>query len=265
VTGGRPALRVLGREAVRYGAHTIMVDTDESRVYLTLGDDLTGELIGCAGGGRGAAVLGLPAVDPASPARVAGAFQRAAVPLLVAGALGQWPAAAGAIRAAHAERVGQPVFLRYAAEWGASATWHAAEALLLAESALGPTERVFASGPTSVAGAGYVSVTVEHASGARSLLGCGAGPADGGPAAPASLLLLGDTGVMEVTPEGAAIADADGWLDVLAEWLPGALRALRVRPPESARQDRWRRALALLGAVRRSQGSGRPESPEGTR
>ena len=254
---------MLGREVARCGARTVTVDTGEARVYLTLGDDLTAELIGCAGRGRGAAVLGLPALDPAAAARVAGAFKRAHAPLLVEGALGRWPAAGRAIRAAHADRVGQPVFLRYAAEWGASAAWHAAEALLLAEAALGPAERVFGTGPAGTAGAAYVSATVEHASGARSLLGCGAAPAAGVPPAPASLLLLGDTGAMEVTPEGAAIADAEGWLDVLAEWLPGALRALRSGPLEDAGHVRWQRALALLAVVRRSQGSGRPESPEG--
>ena len=266
MTGGQPHRRLLGREVVRWGAHTMLVDAAEARVYLTLGDDLTGELIACAGDGRGAAVLGLPSVDPAGAAGVAEAFRRMAVPLLVEGALAQWPAAAGAIRAARADRVGQPVLLRYAAEWGASAAWHTAEALLLAGSTLGPVERVFATTPTTPGGepaAEYVSVVVEHRGGATSLLGCGAAEAGSGPAAPAALLLLGDGGAMEATPEGAALADADGWLDVLAEWLPGALRGLRSGLPGDGGYASWQRALAGLAAVQRSEVTGKPEPPEG--
>jgi hypothetical protein len=162
--------------------------------------------------------------------------------------------------------------LRYAAVWGASAAWHTAEALLLAGSTLGPVERVFAATPTTPTtpttpggepAAEYVSVLVEHRGGATSLLGCGAAEVDGGPAAPAALLLLGDGGAMEATPEGAALADADGWLDVLAEWLPGALRGLRSGLPSGGVLASWQRALAGLAAVQRSAVTGNPEPPEG--
>ena len=57
MTGGQPGVRVLGRDVARCGARTVTVDTGEARVYLTLGDDLTAELIGCAGKGTVAAAL----------------------------------------------------------------------------------------------------------------------------------------------------------------------------------------------------------------
>jgi hypothetical protein len=259
--GAPHADRVLGHPTVRCGGHSIKIVAGGVDAYLTLGDDLSTVLLESARERRATVVLGLPAVSRGSITGLDAAFSEAGAALLVDPALGQWPPAAGVVRAARDERAGQPVLLRYAAEWGASTAWHAAEALLLAERALGPAERVFAVQPQMSPDANYLAVTVEHAGGATSLLGCGAAP-DSAPAstpAPASLLLLGDSGAAEVTPEGAAVGNGDMWLDALAEWLPGALDAVRRAAPGVVEHGHWRRGLVLLEVARSAVRSGVPE------
>jgi hypothetical protein len=163
------------------------------------------------------------------------------------------------VQAAVERRVGDPVYLRYAAEVrdAGDLIAHAAGAVAFAAQALGEPTEIYAvglfPGDDPAGPPAYVSLTVRHPDGAVALIGIGraAQPEPGAPpvgrpgdlsgapavAVPASLLLLGDRGVVERYPgpagevaplAGVAAADAASQADAdaLARYAAAIRRAL---------------------------------------
>lgn len=160
------------------------------------------------------------------------------------------------VEAARERRVGAPVYLRYAAEIAAEddVLVAAAAAVDLARQVLGPIADVYAvrgmGTPVAAASNGdaeHLALTVRHGDGSVALLGIGRLSAGGVPV-PASLLLVGDRGVVEGCP---------------APSLPGTLLSAAGGGDNDASDAAQRPARAtpagLIATVRRSLQSGRPE------
>jgi hypothetical protein len=228
-------------------------------------------LLACAAAGRGVLAAGPPA-SLTDLAVVAEAFEQAASAWIVNSPAVHGAAASAVRDAARGGRAGAPVYLRYACEHGvgvAGLDWAIAGALQLTSETLGDLTDVFAAGTTN-----HLSLSLSFADGSTALVGLGGESGDREPREPgdgaASLLLVGDQGVVEGLPPvgGGALLDGeaarplrDGAAEALAGWLAAGLSHIAGSPPVAATRTSAGRARSLLAgmdAVRASLASGQP-------